>query len=167
MAKSPAQSEAQTRETDDSDLDNPITRNVRSDPIFGRIRIPNSGNRFNRVEFGLGLKQTRPNPWTPLIMAVKLSIFIFITKATSYSQTNACSCECMIYLTYMHVYGVSMCGHVICMFMVYQRENWKETLISIQEAKKKKNKTYIHIKPTQKRGTLQVEQESRNKQSSD
>ena len=68
MAKSPAQSEAQTRETDDSDLDNPITRNVGSDPIFGRIWIPNLKNRFNRVEYGLGPKPTQLDPWTPLIL---------------------------------------------------------------------------------------------------
>ena len=71
LSKSPAQSEAQTRETDDSDPDNPITRYIGSDPIFGRIRIPNSGNRFNRVEFGLGLKPTQPDPWTPLRMIVQ------------------------------------------------------------------------------------------------
>ena len=87
-------------------------------------------------------------------MAFKLSIFIFITKATSYSKTNACSCECMMYLTHMHVYGVSMCGHVICMFMVYQRENWKDTLISILEAKNKQNietKIYTHKTNSEKR----------------
>ena len=75
LSKSPAQSEAQTRETDDSDLDNPITRYIGSDPIFGRIRIPNSGNRFNRVEFGLGLKPTRPDPWTPLPTSTELQGF--------------------------------------------------------------------------------------------
>ena len=66
LSKSPAQYEAQTRETDDSDPNNPITRFIGSDPKFGRIRIPNSGNRINRVEFGLGPKPTRPDPWTPL-----------------------------------------------------------------------------------------------------
>ena len=76
LSKSPAQSEAQTRETDDSDPDNPITRYIGSDPIFGRIRIPNSGNRFNQVEFSLGPKPTRPDPWTPLIMTGTLTGFL-------------------------------------------------------------------------------------------
>ena len=48
-------------------------------------------------------------------MVFKLNMFIFITKATLYFQTNACSYECIIYLTasqnphinafHMHVYG--------------------------------------------------------------
>ena len=70
MAKSPAQSEAQTRQTDNSDPDNRLPE--MSDPtrIFGQIRIRNSVTRSNRVEFGLGPKPTRPNPWTALVLVL-------------------------------------------------------------------------------------------------
>ena len=79
LSKSPAQSEAQTRETDDSDPNNPITRNVGSDPIFSRIRIPNSGNRSNRVKFSLGQKPTRPvdSPCTKRHCSYSFFLFFF------------------------------------------------------------------------------------------
>ena len=98
LSKSLAQSEAQTRETDDSDPNNSITRYVGSDPIFGRIRIPNSGNRFNRVEFSLGPKPTRPDPWTPLIVASSPSFFhchtlggdLYPNTTHTYSKCREC-----------------------------------------------------------------------------
>ena len=66
MAKSPAQFEAQTRQIDDSDPDNQLPEMSDSTRIFSRIWIRNSVTRSNQVEFSLGPKPTRPDPWTAL-----------------------------------------------------------------------------------------------------
>ena len=81
MAKSLAQFEVQTCQTDDSDPDNRLPE--MSDPtrIFSQIRIWNSVTRFNQVEFGLGPKPIRPDPWTPLTRTRSLGPSPFLTVA--------------------------------------------------------------------------------------
>ena len=60
MAKSLAQFEAQTHQTDDSDLDNQLPKMPGPTQIFGQIRI--WVTRSNWVEFGLDSKPTWPDP---------------------------------------------------------------------------------------------------------
>ena len=59
MAKSPAQSKAQTHQIDDSNLENRLPEMSDPTQLFGRIRIWNLVTQSNRVEFGLGPKLIR------------------------------------------------------------------------------------------------------------
>ena len=63
MAKSPAQSKAQTHQIDDSNLENRLPKMLDLTRLFGRTRIRNSVTQSNRVKFGLGPKPTRGQPY--------------------------------------------------------------------------------------------------------